>query len=139
MARFAILGVLMKLARLRCIVRFVSSTSAARIAVRGRAKTIRGHFRRVTHPSSDDDRHNQGEFVFAPDHQRAFIADSFEADPLVSFWNECLTTLSHTVEKLLAFARRVTLGRSRIRFIVRCRPVLDRRPRRFVAKSRSRV
>src|SRR5882757_4045194 len=55
-----------------------------------------------------------------------------EADPLVSFWNECLTTLSHTVEKLLLFARRVTLGSSKIRFIViivRCRPVVDRRPR----------
>src|SRR6266550_906667 len=64
------------------------------------------------------------------------------ADPLVSFWNECLTTLSHTVEKLLLFARRVTLGSSKIRFIViivRCRPVVDRRPRWRVGKTRSGV
>ena len=67
----------------------------------------------------------------------------FEADPLVSFWNACLTTtLSHTVEKSLLFARRVTLGSSRIRFIViivRCRPVADRRPRWRVGKTRSGV
>jgi hypothetical protein len=36
-----------------------------------------------------NDCHNQGELVFAPDHQRAFIADSFEADPFVSFVSHC--------------------------------------------------
>ena len=50
--------------------------------------------------------------------------------PDYALWNECLTTLSDTVEKSLFFARRVTRGSSRIRFIViRCGPVVDRRPR----------
>jgi hypothetical protein len=36
--------------------------------------------------------------------------------------------LAHAVEKLLLFARRVTLGSAKIRFIViRCRPIVDRR------------
>ena len=53
-----------------------------------------------------------------------------------------LTTLSHTVEKLFFFARCVTLGSSIIRFIViivRCGPVVDRRPRWRVGKTRSGV
>jgi len=53
-----------------------------------------------------------------------------------------LTTLSHTVEKLFFFARGVTLGSSIIRFIeiiVRCGPVVDRRPRWRVGKTRSGV
>ena len=61
---------------------------------------------------------------------------------LSALWNECLTTLSHTVEKLFFFARRVTLGSSIIRFIViivRCGPVVDRRPRWRVGKTRSGV
>ncbi len=56
--------------------------------------------------------------------------------------NECLTTSSHTVDKSLFFARRVTLGSSRIRFIViivRRGPVVDRRPRWRVGKTRSGV
>jgi hypothetical protein len=55
---------------------------------------------------------------------------------------EALTAFSHTVEKLLLFARRVTLGSAKIRFtviIVRCGPVVDRRPRWRVGKTRSRV
>jgi hypothetical protein len=61
---------------------------------------------------------------------------------LSALWNECLTTSSHTVEKSLFFARRVTLGSSEIRFIVmivRCGPVVDRRPRWRVGKTRSGV
>ena len=61
---------------------------------------------------------------------------------LSALWNECLTTLSHTVEKSFFFARRVTLGSSIIRFIViivRCGPVVDRRPRWRVGKTRSGV
>src|SRR6266481_10105523 len=37
---------------------------------------------------------------------------------LSALWNECLTTSSDTVEKSLFFATSVTLGSSRIRFIV---------------------
>jgi hypothetical protein len=51
---------------------------------------------------------------------------------LSALWNKCLIMSSHTVEKSLFFARRVTLGSSEIRFIViivRCGPVVDRRPR----------
>ena len=61
---------------------------------------------------------------------------------LSALWNECLTTSSHTVEKSFFFARRVTLGSSIIRFIViivRCGPVVDRRPRWRVGKTRSGV
>jgi hypothetical protein len=49
-----------------------------------------------------------------------------------AYWNECLKISSHTVDKLLFFARRVTLGSSKIRFIeviVRCAPIVDRGPR----------
>ena len=57
--------------------------------------------------------------------------------------HECLTiALSHTVEKSFFFARRVTLGSPKIRFIViivRCGPVVDRRPRWRVGKTRSGV
>jgi hypothetical protein len=53
---------------------------------------------------------------------------------------ECLTTASHTVEEPLSFARRVTLGSSRIRFIgiiVWCGLVVDRRSGRHVGKTRN--
>jgi hypothetical protein len=53
-----------------------------------------------------------------------------------------LTTLPHTVEKLLSFARRVTLGIPGIRStvtIVRCGPVVERRARWRVAKTRSGI
>jgi hypothetical protein len=49
-----------------------------------------------------------------------------------AYWNECLKISSHTVDKLLFFARRVTLGSSEIPFIeviVRRARVVDRRPR----------
>jgi hypothetical protein len=61
---------------------------------------------------------------------------------LSALWKECLTTLSHTAEKLFFFARRVTLGSSIIRLIgtiVRCGLVVDRRPRWGVGKTRSGV
>jgi hypothetical protein len=48
----------------------------------------------------------------------------------------------HAAEKSLLFARRVTLGSAKIRFIesiVRCRPVVDWRPRWRVGKARSGV
>ena len=53
-----------------------------------------------------------------------------------------LTAFSHTLEKLLLFARRVTLGSAKIRFIVfivRCGPVVDRRCEWRVGKTRSGV
>jgi hypothetical protein len=65
-----------------------------------------------------------------------------KAPTQTALWNECLTTLSHTVEKLFFFARRVTLGSSIIRLIgtiVRCGLVVDRRPRWGVGKTRSGV
>jgi hypothetical protein len=59
-----------------------------------------------------------------------------------ALWNECLITSSHTVEKSLFFARRVTLGSSEIRFIVmivRCGPVVDRRLRWRVVGTNNSV
>jgi hypothetical protein len=57
-------------------------------------------------------------------------------------WDERLIISSHTVEKSLFFARRVTLGSSEIRFIVmivRCGPVVDRRLRWRVVGTNNSV
>ena len=59
-----------------------------------------------------------------------------------ALWTGCLKIMTHTAEKLFFFARRVTLGSSIIRFIViivRCGPIVPRRPRWRVGKTRSGV